>query len=165
MTIADHHRRATTGVALIRITLGVVLLATWYDNLTKGLYNGDGLKGFLDFLFDENGNASSLTVYKSFLDAVIVPVAGVYAAFQFVVELVLGIALVVGGFTRLFSLVAAFFFLNLFLSYFGGHEWIWTYVLLFMSALAVFVGYGGRRMGLDVWLARTRGKSPFGLLW
>jgi len=67
--------------------------------------------------------------------------------------------------TRLFSLLAAVFFFNLSLSYFGGNEWIWTYVLLLATAIAVFVGYGGRRLGVDRFLARTRGDSPFGLLW
>ena len=138
---------------------------TWFDNLDKGLYTADGLTAFLDGLFDENGNASSLTAYKSLLDTMVIPIAGVYGAFQLVVELVIGIGLLVGGLTRLFGLLAAAFFFNLFLSYFGGHEWIWTYVLLLASAIAVFVDYGGRRLGVDVWLARTRGPSPRGLLW
>ena len=158
--------RGSMGATLLRVTLGVIILATWFDNLDKSLYKADGLTGFLDFLFDaENGNGSSLTAYKSFLDAVVVPVAGVYGAFQLVVELILGVGLIIGGLTRLLSLVAAVFFFNLLLSYFGGSEWIWTYVLLLATAIAVFVGYGGRKLGVDVWLARNRGESPYGLLW
>lgn len=154
------------GAVLLRITLGVIILATWIDNLDKGLYTADGLTGFLEWLFDaDNGNGSSLTAYKSLLDAVVIPIAGVYGAFQLVVELLIGIGLLVGALTRLFSLLAAVFFFNLFLSYFGGNEWIWTYVLLLATAIAVFVGYGGRRLGVDRFLARTRGDSPFGLLW
>ena len=119
------------------MTLGVIFLVTWVDNLDKGLYEADGLEGFLDFLFAEDGNASSLTAYKSLLDAAVIPIAGIYGAFQLVAELVIGVALVVGGFTRLVSLLAAAFFFNLFLAYFGGNEWIWTYVLLVVSAVAV----------------------------
>ena len=147
------------------MTLGVIFLVTWVDNLDKGLYEADGLEGFLDFLFAEDGNASSLTAYKSLLDAAVIPIAGIYGAFQLVAELVIGVALVVGGFTRLVSLLAAAFFFNLFLAYFGGNEWIWTYVLLVVSAVAVFLGYGGRRFGVDVWLARNRGESRYTLLW
>jgi hypothetical protein len=71
-----------TAVALLRITLGVIILATWYGNLQKGLYTADGLTGFFNWLFDvQNGNASSLAFYKSFLDTAIVPIAGPFATF------------------------------------------------------------------------------------
>ena len=161
----NNSERGSLGAMLLRVTLGVIVLFTWVDNLDKGLYTADGLTGFLDSLFDPNGNASTLTFYKSFLDALVVPIAGAYAVFQLVVELLMGLGLLLGVFTRLFSLIAAVFFFNLFLVYFGGNEWIWTYVLLVMSAVAVFVDYGGRRLGVDAWLADRRGESPFGLLW
>ncbi len=158
--------RGSTGATLLRITLGVIILVTWLENLDKGLYTAEGLTSFLDSLFDStNGNGSSLTAYKSFLDAAVIPVAEVYGGFQLVVELLMGVGLLVGGLTRLFSLVAVLFFFNLFLGYVGGQEWIWTYVLLVVTAIAVFVGYGGRRLGVDAWLARTRGDSPYNLLW
>ena len=151
---------------LLRITLAVIILATWRSNLDKGLYTADGLEGFLDWLFDaENGNGSALTLYKSFLDTAVIPIAGIYGGFQLVVELAIGFGLLVGAFTRLCSLLAAVFFFNVFLLYFGGNEWIWTYVLLLTTAIAVFLGYGGRRLGVDNRLARTRGESPYTLLW
>jgi uncharacterized membrane protein YphA (DoxX/SURF4 family) len=149
-----------TAVSLLRITLGVIILATWFNNLRDGLYTAEGLTGFFNWLFDaQNGNGSSLTVYKSFLDTAVVPIAGAFAIFQLVGELLLGLALLLGAFTRLFSLIGMFFFANLFLSYFGGHEWIWTYVILFMATLAVYLGYAGRKWGIDHWLLNTRGNS------
>ena len=158
--------RGSTGATLLRVTLGVIILVTWVDNLDKGLYTADGLTGFIDFLFDaENGNASTLTAYKAVFDAVVAPVAGIYGGFQLVVELLVGLGLLLGVFTRLFSLIAGMFFVNVFLVYFGGHEWIWTYVLLLVTAIAVFVDYGGRKIGFDTWLVQKRGESPFGLLW
>lgn len=157
--------RGSIGLALLRITLGVILLVTWFDNLDKDLYTADGMKGFFDYLFGPDGNQSSLGFYDAFLDNVIRPVAGPYAVLQLVIELIIGVALVLGVATRAASLVATVFFANLFLAYYGGNEWIWTYVLLFMSALAVFLGWGGRRLGVDEWLARRRGESPAGLLW
>ncbi len=158
-------RSGSVPVALLRITLGVILLVAFFDNLDKGLYGADGLEGFIDFLFSEEGNDSSLGIYESFVDAVIVPLGGVYGAFQGVVELTIAIALILGLATRAASLIAAIFFANLFLAYFGGEEWIWTYVLLFMSALTVFLGWGGRKLGLDERIARERGRSPYDLIW
>jgi uncharacterized membrane protein YphA (DoxX/SURF4 family) len=140
-------------VALLRITLGIIILATWYNNLQDGLYTAAGLTGFFDWLFDsQNGNGSTLTFYQAFLDAVIDPIAGQFATFQMIAEFVMGLALLLGLFTRLFGILAMFFFINLLLSYFGGHEWIWVYVLLFSSALTVTLGAAGRQWGLDCWL-------------
>ncbi len=164
-TTAVDTRSGSVPVALLRVTLGVILLVAFFDNLDKGLYSADGFEGFIDYLFSEEGNDSSLGIYESFVDGAIVPLGAVYGWFQGTVELVIAVALILGLATRAASLVAAIFFANLFLAYFGGEEWIWTYVLLFMSALTVFLGYGGRTLGLDERIARERGRSPFDLIW
>jgi uncharacterized membrane protein YphA (DoxX/SURF4 family) len=153
------------GLAVLRVTLGVIVLVAWFDNLGKDLYTADGLTGFIDYLFSEEGNNSSLGFYQSILDGVVVPAAGVVSKFQLVTELGIGIGLILGVFTRFFSLAAVIFFITVFLGYFGGNEWIWTYVLLIASSLAVFLGYAGRSFGVDQFLAKARGASPFGLIW
>ncbi len=153
------------GLAVLRVTLGIIILVAWFDNLSKDLYTGDGLTGLIDWLFAEDGNNSSLTFYQSILDAVVVPAAGLVSKVQLVVELGMAISLILGVFTRLFSLATVLFFVSLFLGYFGGEEWIWTYVILAASALAVFLGYAGRSFGVDTMIAKTRGASPFGLIW
>ncbi|NOX31491.1 MAG: DoxX family membrane protein [Actinobacteria bacterium] len=165
MTETTNALKGSVGVALLRITLGVILLVAWFDNLDKGLYTADGFEGFMNYLFDENGNDSSLGFYQSIIDAIVIPLAGPYGAFQAVVELILALALIFGVGTRLASLVAVLFFGNLFLAYFGGNEWIWTYVLLLMSALTVFLGYGGRKFGVDEYLVRSKGESPRNMVW
>ncbi|MCP4356403.1 MAG: DoxX family protein [Chloroflexi bacterium] len=155
-----------TAVALLRITLGIIILATWYQNLNDGLYTAEGLTGFFNWLFDaQNGNGSSLLFFKAFLDTAVVPIAGPFAIFQMIAEFIMGLALLLGLFSRLFGLIAMFFFTNLFLSYFGGHEWIWVYVLLFMSALTIVLGAAGRQWGLDQWLLKTRGEAPISILY
>jgi uncharacterized membrane protein YphA (DoxX/SURF4 family) len=78
-----------------------------------------------------------------------------------ITELILGLALLLGVFTRFFGVVAMFFFANLFLSYFGGHEWVWVYALLFMSALSIALGAAGRKWGLDQWLLKSYDNFPF----
>ncbi|MEM7333346.1 MAG: hypothetical protein AAF490_14745 [Chloroflexota bacterium] len=153
------------GLALLRITLGLIITITWYDNLVKGLYTADGLSGFLNWLFDPNGNASSLTFYKAILDVTIIPAAAIFGVFQLVGELLMGLGLLSGSFTRFFGFAAMAFFFNLFLSYFGGHEWIWTYVILFMSSLTVTFGYAGRTLGVDQKLVESRGEPPYPILW
>lgn len=156
------------GLAILRIVLGVIVLVSWWDNLNKepaSLYSGEGLTGLFNWLFDPNGNASTLTFYKALMDATVLQVPGLFAAFQMVTELLMGLGLLLGGFTRFFGLAATFFFLNLLLAYFGGHEWIWTYVLLTASALAITLSYAGRTWGIDRLLWQSRGKPPIDLLW
>jgi uncharacterized membrane protein YphA (DoxX/SURF4 family) len=165
MKFASQDRNGSPPLALLRITLGVIILVTWFDNIDKDLYTADGLEGFLNYLFSEDGNGSSLGFYESFVDAVVIPIAGPYGVLQAVVELAIGLGLVLGLMTRLSSLLAALFFFNLFLAYYGGDEWIWTYVLLFVSALVVFLGWGGRQLGVDERLVQSRGESPGTLLW
>jgi uncharacterized membrane protein YphA (DoxX/SURF4 family) len=166
MDQAQKTKRLQTGVALLRITLGIIILVTWYDNLQKDLYTADGLVGFINWLFDnQNGNASSLNFYKSILDATIVPLASLFAPFQMIAELLMGLGLLIGGFTTIWGIGAMLFFLNLFLAYFGGQEWIWVYVLLFMSALTVTLSRAGRRWGIDEWILARQGEPPSALLW
>ena len=166
MNDTEDTRQLRLAVTLLRIALGVIILAAWYGNLQKGLYTADGLTGFFDWLFDaENGNASSLTFYKSILDTTVVPFAGPYGTFQAITEFIMGVALLAGVFTRLFGIIAMFFFTNLFLSYFGGHEWIWVYVLLFMTALTITLGAAGRKWGVDRWLLKKYPHSSFSIFW
>ncbi len=160
MSSTEDHRQTGSALAILRVTLGIVILVTWLDNLQKGLYTADGLTGFFNWLFDaENGNASTLAFYHSFLQAVVVPVAGPFALAQMVGELVLGLMLLLGLFTRISGIAAMLFFFNLFLAYFGGHEWIWVYVLLFVSSLTVALSRAGRFWGLEARLQVRSGGS------
>ena len=154
-------RRAT---ALLRITLGVILLVTWWENFNKDIYTADGIRGLFNYIFDETGGGNFLG-YRVIVQSTILQFPGAFAAFQMIAEFLMGLGLLVGGITRLAALGAAFFFLNLFLAYFGGSEWIWTYVLLTISAWVVFLTYAGRALGFDAYLLKKQGKPPLPLLW
>jgi len=160
--------RGSIGVSILRITLGVIILATWWGNIGDDFYDGDNFAGFFDWAFrsaEEGGNGSSLGFVESIIDNTIGKAPEFFGWIQTIFEGFLGVALLVGGFTRLASLGALAFFTGLFLTYFGGEEWIWTYVILMASSLTVFLSYGGRVLGLDQVIVKTRGESPAGLLW
>ena len=155
--------RLRQAVAILRITIGVILVATWYDNLRGGIYTADGIIGLFNYLFHENEGGPAF--YRAIINGTILQVPGLFAVFQLVGELLLGLALLVGLFTPLAAVGAALFFFNLFLAYLGGHEWIWTYVLLTVSTLVVAMSQAGRAWGLDILLLRRFGEPPGGPIW
>lgn len=148
-------------VALLRVTLGVILLVTWAENLSKGVYSAGGIEGLFAYIFEENGGGSQL--YRGFIEATILRAPGLFGAFQLVAEFLLGAGLLLGALTPLAGLGAALFFFNLFLAFMGGQEWIWTYVLLTVSAVVAALTRSGRAWGVDGWLLRRRGEPalPF----
>lgn len=150
-------------VAILRITVGVILLVTWYDNLKGGIYTADGITGLFNYIFNDNGGSPAF--YRALIESTILQAPGLFASFQMVAELAMGLGLLVGLFTPLAGLGAMLFFFNLFLAYFGGNEWIWTYVLLTSSAFAITFSRSGRAFGLDQLLANRHGEPRFFLLW
>jgi uncharacterized membrane protein YphA (DoxX/SURF4 family) len=150
-------------VALLRITLGVILLVTWWENLQKGLYQADNFAAFINSL----AAGHPIVAYQGFLVNVVAANATIFGTFQLITELGMGVALLLGLFTPLAGLGATVFFLNLFMAYLNPNlgEWIWTYVLLVVAALVVTLTRSGLALGIDRRLAKNRGKPPFPLLW
>jgi len=148
--LADRRARV---LALVRIFVGVLFIATWIENLAKGLY---GTQKYADFI---QGYADTTWVpgMSWFIESVVVPNAGLFSKGQMVVELVvMGIFLAIGLFTPVSGLVAAGFGLNLLLASRGSGEWWGTYGMLIALSLAVAVTKSGRTWGLDARLARRR---------
>ena len=148
--------------AVLRITLGVIILATWADNLSKGLYSGGGIAGLFDYIFYENGGGPAF--YRALIESTILQAPAAFGAFQLVAEFLLGAGLLLGVFTPVAGLGAAVFFANLFLAYLGGQEWIWTYVLLTVAAVVVALARAGRAWGVDAWLLARRGEPRYRFL-
>jgi uncharacterized membrane protein YphA (DoxX/SURF4 family) len=145
-------RRARV-LALMRIFVGVLFIATWIENLAKGLY---GAQKYADFV---QGYADTTWVpgMSWFIESVVVPNAGLFSKGQMVVELVvMGVFLAIGLFTPVSGLVAAGFGLNLLLASRGSGEWWGTYGLLITLSLAAAVTQSGRTWGFDARLARRR---------
>ncbi|MCF6203857.1 MAG: DoxX family protein [Methylococcaceae bacterium] len=162
----DISQQLGMGLALLRISLGIIILVTWYQNIATGFYTSDGIIEYIKWLFDStNGNGSSLTFYKEILDKAISPIAEVFAIFMLVLEFAVGLGLLLGVFTRFFSLLSMLLFFNYFLAYFGGFQWIWSYVLLIMSSLVVFTGHAGRKWGIDSYLQKWHGDPRYPILW
>ncbi len=150
-------------IAILRITLGIILLVTWWGNFRDGLYTADGIRGLFDWIFNVNGSGPEW--YRAIINSTVLAAPGLFGAFQLVAELLLGLGLLFGGLTPIAGISAAIFFVNLYFSYLGGEEWIWTYVLLTASALVVGLTRSGRAFGLDQFLLKSRGEPKPGFLY
>ena len=148
-------------IAVLRILVGVMFLSTWLPNFLDGLYTPDGLQTFFTEEFPQSEN--SLVFYANFIEDIILPIRNVFAPFQMVMEFLLGLSILVGAFTPLFSIAGIFFLLNAMLATFG-HDWLWSYILPVGILLVVLFTHAGRVLGVDAYLFKRFGKRNF-LLW
>ena len=147
-------------IALLRVMMGLVFLTTWVNNIIEGLYTPDGLVRFFTVVFPQSENP--LVWYSAFINGVILPARAAFGPFQMVTELVMGLALLVGFLTPLFSLAGIFFLFNTFLATFG-QDWYWAYLMPIAVLLVVLLSRAGRSAGVDSWLSRRYGDR--GWLW
>ena len=154
-------RVSLTWIALLRILLGLVFLSTWVINLFNGFYTPDGLLRFFTEVYPQVDNP--LAFYAAFINNVILPIRGVFAPFQLIAELLLGIGLLVGAFTPFFSLAGIFFLLNTFLASLG-HDWPWSYWMPIAMLAVTFFTCAGRSLGVDTYLLKRYGERGW-LLW
>jgi NADH:ubiquinone reductase (H+-translocating) len=141
-------------LALLRIMIGLLFLTTWVNNLIEGLYTPDGLVRLFTEVYPQSENP--LAFYAAFIENVILPVRAVFAPFQMVSELMLGLALLVGFFTPLFSLAGIFFLLNTFLATFM-QDWYWSHIMPIVILAVVMLTHAGRAWGIDAVLVRRFG--------
>lgn len=141
-------------IALLRIMMGLMFLTTWYSNLQKGFYTPDGLSEFFTEVFPISENP--LTFYAAFIENVIIPIRHLFAPFQLVAEFLMGIALLIGFFTPVFSLGGIFFLINTFLLTFG-HDWPWAYLMPIGILGVCTLTLAGRALGVDGFLLKRFG--------
>lgn len=144
----EEPKTALFWIALLRILLGILFIATWVENLDKDLYTPDGLQGFLEYQLNED----SLPWYESFIRDIIIPMRDVFAPFQLVSELALGLLLLIGLLTRPAALAGFFFVLNTYLISIGTGEWAWSYYMILASLALVGVTGAGQVIGVDTYL-------------
>jgi len=147
-------------ISVLRMMLGVMFISTWLSNLLKGFYTPEGLQVFFTEFYSQSENP--LRWYAGFIEGVILPVRSVFAPFQLVTELLMGLALLAGAFTPFFSLAGIFFLVNTFLATLG-HDWIWSYLIPIGILAVTLFTRAGRSLGVDAILLKRFGERGFWL--
>jgi uncharacterized membrane protein YphA (DoxX/SURF4 family) len=148
---------ARFGLAIVRLTIGAMLVWVFFENLGKGLYRPAGYAGLINY-YIQHDHAPSL--WKSIM-AVVASQASIAGPLQGVTEISLGVLLVLGLFTRPAALVAFGLLGGLWISELGT-SWIWELLVSTIAAFALLVGRAGRTWGVDAILAR---RNPSSLWW
>src|SRR5215467_7872512 len=114
------HSQAANGLALVRFTIGAMLVWVFFENLGKGLYTAGGYAGLINYYIKMS---HSPAVWKTVM-GLAASHAALAAPMQAVTEISLGILLVLGLFTRPAAFIAFLYLGSLWISELGT-SWIW----------------------------------------
>jgi uncharacterized membrane protein YphA (DoxX/SURF4 family) len=131
-------------LALFRIAYGVLFIDM---ALQKAPWNNYGwLEGFIQ---KEIANPA-FGWYAAFLQNVVLPHFALFGLQTFVIELVLGAALLIGAFTRLAGIAGFLWQVNIALGAFNvPGEWYWIWPLLTLPLFCFAFAGAGRVLGVD----------------
>ena len=144
------------GLAIVRVTIGAMLVWVFFENLGKGLYTPAGYASLINYYIK---SSHSPAAWKAVM-GLAASHAAIAAPMQAITELSLGILLVIGLLTRPAALIAFLYLGSLWVSEWGT-SWIWELLVSVMAAFAVTVGRAGRAWGVDALLARRWPSSPW----
>ena len=149
-------RDARIGLAMVRLTIGVMFVWVFFENLGKGLYTASGYAGLINY-YTQHDHAPG--IWKAVM-AVAANHAAMAAPLQALTEISLGILLVLGLLTRPAAFVAFLYLGSLWVSEWGT-SWIWELLVPVLASLSLAVGRAGRTWGVDALLARRWPSSPW----
>ncbi len=132
-------------LAIFRIYIGVYFLLSGWGKIMRG----DEWPPIMLRIFEGNAD-KTFAFYQSFLDAVVIPNAGLFAYLVAYGEFALGLALIAGFATRLASILGIFMVLNF--CFMKGlmpwrnldHDWVLVWIFLIFAITTV-----GRVLGVD----------------
>jgi uncharacterized membrane protein YphA (DoxX/SURF4 family) len=147
---------AANGLALVRVTVGAMLVWVFFENLGKGTYTTAGYAGVINYYIK---NSHSPAVWK-WVMGIMVSHAAMAAPLQAVGEISLGILLVIGLLTRPVAFLAFLYLSSLWVSELGT-SWIWELLVPVLASLGLVIGRAGRAWGVDALLVRRNPSSPW----
>lgn len=154
--VSHSPQAAANGLAIVRATIGAMLVWVFFENLGKGLYTPGGYASLINYYIKQS---HSPAVWKAVM-GLAASHAAMAAPLQAVTEISLGFLLVIGLFTRPVAFIAFVYLASLWISEWGT-SWIWELLVPVLASFALFVGRAGRTWGIDARLAERHPSSPW----
>ena len=142
-------------LAVLRLTLGVLFVWVFFENLGKDLYTSGGYASLIHYYIEKGTAPAAWKAVMGFM----ADHAALAAPAQAVIELGFGILLVLGVATRVVALAAFAWLTSLWVSEWGT-AWIWELLVPMVVAACLALGAAGRRLGLDAALVRRYPAVP-----
>src|SRR5438045_9363781 len=102
LTTVAHQPQAASGLAIVRLTIGVMFVWVFFENLGKGLYSPAGYAGLINYYIEYSHSPAA---WKAVM-GLAASHAAMAAPMQGLTEISLGILLVIGWLTRPAAFVA-----------------------------------------------------------
>jgi uncharacterized membrane protein YphA (DoxX/SURF4 family) len=120
----------------------------------------------LAYWMHQMGQYAAIPLQSDLVNNVVLPHFYVFAPLVYVAEMLTGVSLMLGAFTRLFGVLGALQILNLWLGLYNAPgEWPWTYFFLLVLQLMFAVHCYGRALGVDALLPiTTHGRQATGVV-
>jgi uncharacterized membrane protein YphA (DoxX/SURF4 family) len=150
---------AANGLAIVRVTIGAMLVWVFFENLGKGLYTPAGYAGLINYYIKASHSPAA---WKAVM-GLAASHAAMAAPMQALTEISLGVLLVIGLLTRPAAFVAFLYLGSLWVSEWGT-AWIWELLVPVLASLGLALGSAGRRWGVDAWLSQRWPSSPWWLI-
>lgn len=156
VTTLANRPHAACGLAIVRVTIGAMLVSVFFENLGKGLYRPAGYAGLIHYYIEKGHSPAA---WKAIM-GVVASHAAVAAPGQALTEISLGILLVIGLLTRPVAFIAFLYLASLWMSEWGT-AWTWELLVPVLASLGLAIGSAGRKWGVDAWLAQRWPDSPW----
>ena len=147
---------AASGLAVVRVVIGAMLVWVFFENLGKGGYTPSGYAGVINYYIKMSHSPAAW----KWVMGVMASHAAIAAPIQATTEISLGILLLIGLLTRPAAFVAFLFLGSLWISELGT-SWIWELLVPVVASLGLAVGRAGRAWGIDARLAQRYPSSPW----
>ena len=147
---------AANGLAVVRLTIGAMLVWVFFENLGKGLYSPSG---YAHLINDYIRQSHSPAAWKEVM-GLAASHAAMAAPMQAVTEISLGILLIIGLLTRPVAFIAFLYLGSLWVSEWG-IGWIWELLVPVLASFGLALGRAGRTWGVDALLSRRKPSSPW----